>query len=519
MLVKHVLELDMKKRVFWLLFSLILIIQFVVRVVPPQNYNFYFTVDQGNDAVHVREIAEYGRILTRGPETSMPGVFAGPLWYYFLGIGYKLFGGDPFGGIVMVILLSLGATAGVMWEFKKRISPQAALFAGLSLQGFWYFYEFSRYQFNPFPTALLSLWYVFWIIRFLEKSRRYYYLALIPIFLMFNCAVATAVVFLLFHFLLGLWGLYKKLLSLKSFLTFNIVLPGVITAHIVLQFAKQLQDSHFVNDQITGERGFFSGMSFIEMAARFLEILHRSLIPQNLLIGLVLFAFIGLLFWKEKKKDKFSLYFVCLSIALFTFSYLFFGSNKIWREWHTLFLYPLLFLSVFLMLISIKRTVGVILLVIIMTAQLFLFKDRYLEYLKSTQDPGILANQLSVLDWIYTHNEEDGFNAYTYSPHVFDYQNQYLFWWYGRQKYGFVPCEYSLYPGFMKYNYVRNAQDYAQPTLGCDNLRFVIIEPGGDEKSHSKWREQIKFERGGKVDETEVNKFKIEKWWIRPRTE
>lgn len=477
----------MKGRVFWFLFTLVLIVQLVVRIIPPQNGNFYFTADQGNDAVHVREITEYGRLLLKGPETSMPGVFAGPGWYYFLAPGYLLFGGHPFGAVFMLILLSLATTAYVMWHVAKRVSPQAAILVGLSLQVYWYFYEFSRYGFNPFPTGFLTLWLMFLLADFLANKKRYYYLALFPIALAFNCAVAAAFSMLAFYLVAGMWGVKKGILGLKQYLVVNFVIPAIIALPIVLQFAKQINQSSLFNSGLVDKRGFFASANFGEMAARFTEIFSRSVVPleyigvdPGYLLGLVasLFVFATAIYFflRGKKRNKFVFNYLVLLFVFWVTSYLFFSSNKAWREWHTIGLYLINFLGVLLFLFAIPKKIGLLLLVFVLSAQTYLFQERYGKSLAVAEDPGILAVQTRILDWIYTHNEEDGFNVYALAEGDIDYKYQYLFWWYGRKAYGFVPCEYSIAPGDLKL-YVPNKDDYSRPTLGCDRLRFVIIEP------------------------------------------
>jgi hypothetical protein len=407
-----------------------------------------------------------------------------------------------------------------MYGLRREICERWALFIGLALQGFWFFYDFSRYAFNPFPLGILSVLYIFLTIRFLQKSTKHYFLSLIPIFLMFNCAVAAAVVFLGFHFLIGVWGVRDKILTLKTFVLTTIVLPLVFTSPILLQLAKQLQKSSFVSEQIGGDRGFFSGFSLVEMISKFSEIFTRSIVPQSLLASIAIFLLVLYLFWNGKRKS-FETKFVVVTLCLFAFSFLFFSSNKIWREWHTIYLYPLMFVSFFLMLSRLKAKMFIPIVAIVMIAQLLIFKDRYIEYLHTSDDVSILSNQMQVMDWIFTHNDQDGFNAYTFSPQDFDYPQQYLFYWYGKKQYGFVPCEYSLIPGFMKYNYIPNSLSYATPTLGCDNLRFLVIEPEGDPKKFEKWNQEmdVKVRSGAKlVESTMVGRVKIEKWRVIPRT-
>ncbi|MDP2649532.1 MAG: hypothetical protein Q8P10_01675, partial [bacterium] len=117
----------MDKKIFWIYFSLILLFGLVIRILPTLDNNFYFTMDQGNDAVHVREIIERRKFPLLGPETGIEGLFAGPLWFYFISIGYLIFGGNPFGSVFMLILLNLGLTAVLMKILAKKISLSFAL--------------------------------------------------------------------------------------------------------------------------------------------------------------------------------------------------------------------------------------------------------------------------------------------------------------------------------------------------------------------------------------------------------
>lgn len=79
------------------LFLLILIIlHFALHFFATKNNNFYFTVDQGRDALNVREIIKRGQIILTGPRTgAIENLFVGPFWYFLLAPFYFLFSGHP----------------------------------------------------------------------------------------------------------------------------------------------------------------------------------------------------------------------------------------------------------------------------------------------------------------------------------------------------------------------------------------------------------------------------------------
>src|SRR5258708_5599402 len=91
---------------FYLITFAILLSSFVFHIFALHNNHFYFTVDEGRDAVYTREIINYHKIITQGPETSVRGIFTLPLWYYFISLGYLVFNGNPYGAIFLIILLN-----------------------------------------------------------------------------------------------------------------------------------------------------------------------------------------------------------------------------------------------------------------------------------------------------------------------------------------------------------------------------------------------------------------------------
>ena len=97
----------------------------------------------------------------------------------------------------------------------------------------------------------------------------------------------------------------------------------------------------------------------------------------------------------------------------------------------------------------------------------------------------ILANQecyqykKKTINWIYKDAEGLAFNVYLYTAPVYDYNYQYLFWWYGKKQYGYWPEDYSYLPGKIDYvpykdKYIaiqRQQQPQKQP-----DLIYLIIE-------------------------------------------
>lgn len=497
----------MERRLFLALFGLILVFGFLIRVIPTQGNNFFFTTDQGYDAVYAREIWHRGQVLLKGPETGIPGIFTLPGWFYFISAGYKIFDGHPFGGVFLMILLALGTTALVVWQISKRVSLSAGFLVGAGLGVFWPFYDTSRYAFNPFPLVFLAVLEILLLIRFLEGKRNYFFWAIMPVVFAFNTEVAGAFALLLFYLAVGVWAVLDGRLPWRIFAALAFFVSLVFlsqTGRDFLAVAKHSEGSGI---------GTFSGVSFRDTFMSFLQILRTSVLPQSLWLSLGLFISVMIVFFRAPQKNKFKRYFITLSLALTLASYFFFSTNRGWRDWHTVFLPTLLFISLILAVLHLRqKKIKMLVLGFILLSQGLLFGGRYAEYLKPSSDRSILANQLSVLDWVYQNSEGDGFNAYIYlADDDHDYPYQYLFWWYGREKYGFVPCEYQNfpYPITSKHTYVPGSLFYNQPTLGCDKFVFLIIEPDKD-RNQAKWREQV-TKNTVLAQEFQIGEVKIEK--------
>lgn len=430
-----------KKLIITVVFALF----FILRILPLVNNSFYFTVDQGRDAVYVRDILANHHVYWLGPETTVRGLFTGPLWYYFIAIGYFLFNGHPAGSIVMLILLNAVLLFILYRYFAKQFPFWVSLFLIFCLSFFWPFYDSSRYGFNPFPTVALAFFIIFSLL-----SRRHW-LSFIFIFLAFNCNLAIAAIFFIFCCFYN-----SRLFHWKI----SLFLPLLL----------------------------FSPSLFL-VAKRFGEIIRLSLIPQSLFVSIIFLLSIIFLFVVSYRRLPVFVkqwVFLCLGLTIVSFSFLCF--SQIQRDWYTVFLPPVLFVSLLLVLLSLPSRFKYFLISVVVLAQTSFFISRYSQYYSvNPTDHGVLQNQLSNIDWIYSQSQGDGFNVYVYADSYFDYYYQYLFPWYGLKKYGYLPCEYSNLPFSDKSNYVPSPNSYSRPTRGCDQSRFLIIDSSTNGETNSDW--------------------------------
>lgn len=446
-------------------------------------------MDQGNDAVAVREILARHQLLLAGPETGIAGFHHGPLWYYFIGIGYLATGGHPFGAVLMLIILNLATVAYLMTKIAQKANPATAILVGIALQFFWWFYDASRYGFNPFPLVSLSILLILLLSDFLEGKKGYFYhLAAVPVGLAYHCESAAAVAFTIFYFLVGALAVLKKQLKLRVFFLSFLILAIFFIPTLISEIQTGFAQTQVIKREFQKPSGVFSQTRY--------TIISQTL--QNTAVEIAVFSLVLVIFLKNRDKNRLTKHFVYLSLALTLISLIWFAASQGWRVWHTVYVRPILFIAALLMLIHlakshahIVKTLAVFLLAIVLISQILFFKERYLEFAKPSSDPSLLTNELKAVDWIYGESANLGFYVYSYLPSVEDYPYQYLFWWRGTNKYGYVPCEYSTVPNVPDF-FVPGVKYYQNPKRECTNLRFLIIEPDQRQNLQDLWLAQVR---------------------------
>ena len=139
----------------------ILVLALVLRLYRIDEY-LTFLGDEGRDVRVVRNIL-HGDLAFIGPQTSIGGMYLGPLYYYMMAPALFLSGFNPVGPAIMVALLSV-FTIFLTWDFGRRwFGPLAGLLAAFffAISPVSIIYSHSSWNPNPMPFfALLSVWFI-----------------------------------------------------------------------------------------------------------------------------------------------------------------------------------------------------------------------------------------------------------------------------------------------------------------------------------------------------------------------
>ncbi len=145
------------------------------------NYREFFQYGHEQDlqAWIVKDILVDHHPRLIGQETSILGVFIGPLYYYLLAIFFALFSFDPLSSVVLVTSISLATLISVYFVFSKLFSKETG-YIGAFLYAISIPITFlDRWAVPTQPTLLWIIWFLYVIMTFSRGD-----FSAIPIFIL-----------------------------------------------------------------------------------------------------------------------------------------------------------------------------------------------------------------------------------------------------------------------------------------------------------------------------------------------
>lgn len=481
------------------LIFLLLAIGIIYRLVISSNGNFIFNMDNARDMVDVREMVVLGKLRLIGQTTAIDGFFYGPAWYYILAVPFALSGGHPYASILMEIILWAVGGYFLLLMAQKYYGKLAVLSIGIVWISSNLILLASQYAFNPNPIIFLTPLFIYLLIEYIQTGKLVYSLPvwfLAGLFLHFEITVGLFMPVVIILSLL----LTKKAAFLKSKNFWLGVLAFIIT--LLPQLFFDLRHDFFLTKSIFAYKsGSHAGVK-IDLLARFTDVrnsFYDTLLPTfenyklylDLILILIPVAVLGSLS-RARKVDHLTL----ISLLIFLVPLVGLVPLKVdLMRWHLnaaivaaviLSGFAISFLSTF----KIGKIASWILVAMI---TIFSLQNVY-QYLVAAQkgDPGnsIFRNELKAVDIVYEKAAGKNFKVYSYLPSVIDYPYQYLFWWRGLTKYGYVPQDYAYLPN--KPTYIENKQKLdtgSHPE--SSGLIFLVKDPDQINQRHL-WENSFK---------------------------
>ncbi len=437
-----------------LILLLIFGLGFLLRAQETISHNFVFLIDQGRDMMAVKSIV-YGHHLTLiGPYTSLQGIFQGPLWYYMLSLSTIFTNGDPWGGVVLMLFISLASLIASFILFRKFFDAKIALATAFLIAICPEAIAAATYPWNPHPMWLLIPLYIFSFYSLNLGNKKYHFFVWPIIGLMFNFQtalgvfifVASIIYLLLFNRKLlrnreAVWGLGLFFLSLSPQIIFDLkhgflmsksFLGAVFASHGTVQ---SLSPRHFLTTALD-HLGVFS----INFNSSFL----RLGFLQNIQILFFWLLVFGVIFGRKSKllTDKESSFILMIAklIAIIVLLSIFYPFPL--RAWfltgfEVFYLFPLgIILGKFW-----NYKIGKLAILLLVAASMTILIPRIYDLYSNPDYGGVakIKGKLDAIDYIYKNAGKNQFNLLVFTPPVNTDAYDYLVFWRARNIYHYEP--------------------------------------------------------------------------------
>lgn len=419
--------------------------------------NFLFLIDQGRDMLAVKRIIFDHSLTLIGPYTSLQGVFQGPLWYYLLAVPTIILGGNPWGTVILMLIISVSALVVAYLWTKKLFGQRAAIFTlfifAISPEAV----AAATYAWNPHPMWLLIVLYIFSFYELIVLKKQRFHLAVWPLIsLMFHFQTALAV-FILIASLLLLVIFSRKNIRQRNFF-YGIIIAGIFfIPQALFEFRHDFLMTRSVLNIFSGsDRGLFVGgenrnyfgliqshisLFYYNFGTAFVRDGFLKYLPKLALLSLI----ISLLLQKKLQlfsKNEWSFLLMISGLTGIIIGFGIFYPFPL-RYWFLTGLQTMYIVSFGLLLsIAWKWRIGRFGILVLSAFMIFYSGQRlYTLYINPPNDGGVakIKGKLAAIDFIYNDAKGEKFGLLVFTPPVYTYAYDYLIWWYGQRKYNYKP--------------------------------------------------------------------------------
>ncbi len=425
-----------------LILTLVLILAVLLRLPYLVNQDFAFDYDHGRDALAVAHLTKLFKLKFIGPWTSIPGLFFGPLYYYLLAPLSFLSNGHPMSQtmtmfILVMVQVYLAFRYFGFWE--SMIMAMAPALISLSIGSS-----------NAFPMTLVTWLLLIGLKPVIDKKKvsslQVFWLGVI-LSLGFHFSSALAI-FLIPAVLIILVKNRVKL-NLKQFLLGGLGFGLVFLPQLLFEVKNGFLEVKGVVEYLKhGEKHRLTLNKFSYMLRQIGHELSLASLPNLgwFYVGEILLA-LGF-FWMIIKKLKFKYWFellIILVVPIVGFSGLHYN------PWYVYGLFPVAVVIVSQVIRKSPKIIQRLFLGGLFLSSFLNLRTYYNQSQLNYQKGRVFyKNKIKVIEYIYNQASDKDFSVYTYTPEIYDYAWQYLFFWQGF-KGKQLPVEFSYKPGEVAY--------------------------------------------------------------------
>ncbi len=453
-----------------------------------------FAYDMGRDLLWVKDISFYHIPTLIGPAASIWGVYFGPLWFYFLSIPLLITGGHPLSAVFLTASTIILTGALAYFLFFKYLGKHLSVILAIIILFSATLINIATFAFHANLLPLLTLLTIYFSFLAIVENPIYISLSFFFVSLMFHADPAPAIVFTAIPLLIFI---YFKLFTSKHVFKVLILSATLYILPFIPQIIFELRNDfiqtrsliayfHGDNPSLSGQLPIFERIG--NRFDIFWNVLKDDFAGGNLYgaFFLLLLTVFSIMLLRSEKNKKIIIInkIAILSFALVFLIFTFIVTVEV-KGWYLygltiLFAFPVTY-SVYSLGKRYKLFPYFFLITYVFLNTLPFFRQERVNSLK--KDPSMLSNQMEVISLIYKDAQNIPFSVYTFTPAIYDYHYQYLFWWQGFIKNKGLPQEFAYLPD--KPQYVRNKNQY-HSQREKENIIYLIIEDSKENEFYTK---------------------------------
>lgn len=411
-----------------------------------------FFYDQGRDALVVYDILQRGKLTLIGPTTGIEGIFLGPFYYYLITPAYFLGNGDPAVAATWVSFVNSLAIFVIFFTGRKLFGNVAGLISAflfaLSFESVMYSRWFSNPSTIPFFTSLMMLSLVYLADRDIKLGVRKIFGFVLAISLAISLQLeAAAAVWFVPTVLFFIWFLKIRLpwkWAVGAFLVFLLFSSAQIIFDLKHDFLISKAFYRFLITEQSFKASFID--TLFARAKLYFEIFDGYLLRESFksywALGVLFLASGYYLFKTNTYRRGLSVTLIWIFITLM-FLVFYKGNNGYVWGYYLIGIVPALYMLTGFVLSRFLSNIFLFPLALIFlyffTTWNWTIANGYLNHDPFGGDSLNLAVQKAAVDFVYQDAKSENFNVDVYVPPVIPVSYDYLFLWYGQNKYGFVP--------------------------------------------------------------------------------
>jgi len=445
----------MNKKILLIIFAISIIVLAVLpRSIELINGNYIFGYDQGKHWLAAKSIVMDRKFPLIGDEVGgRGGFFQGPGWYYLLAIPFFHFQGDPYGAIVMVFAIGVGTVILFLLLFHRLLDTRETLIAGFMLAIAPILISNSRFAWPPFIIPFLTILYLCFVYRVLQKQYQYIPFVFITVGLMAHFEIATAGTLCIATLvLLAGFSIYNRA-SLKQILSGLLFIVIPLLPLVIFDFRHDFLNAKGIWETFVGSKRYVgSSIEYMKIVSNhwmiftdeFFRAFQVTFIPKLYLVGFMFAGITAMIFDKKvtRIKKQFISFLTALPIVLFLV--LLFYKNDLWPWWISELTVIYTVLAGIITAYAWKQ--GVIMKVIaISVIGLMAYsygQKTYSSFKNEISNYGgvhKIKGKKDALDFIFNDAKGEKFGIFVFTPPIYTYAYDYLIGWYGNKQYGYIP--------------------------------------------------------------------------------